>query len=211
MICIEENLPLVHACAHRMEGRGIAYEELFAAGSEGLVKAAKGFDVSRGFAFSTYAVPVILGEMKRLFRDGGAVKVGRALKTQLLSVGRAQEKLRAALGREPTVSEIAKDMDLSREEVAQALAAALPPMSLTVSDDDGELPIAVESEEEKIVCRLSVEQAIDSLPPRDRDIIKLRYFGEQTQSATAKKLNMTQVQVSRRERIILAQLRKILG
>jgi RNA polymerase sporulation-specific sigma factor len=205
MIQIEENLPLVHSLAHRLQGRGVEYEELFSAGSEGLVKAAKGFDESKGFAFSTYAVPVILGEMKRLFRDGGSVKVGRAIKSRYIKIQRAREKLSVSFSREPTVSEIANETGFSAEDIIESEIASQPTVSLST-----DLPIASDSEEEEIISRVSLEDALESLSEQDREIVRLRYFCEQTQSKTAKRLNMSQVQVSRRERAILQKLRLML-
>ena len=136
-----ENLGLVHACAHRLQGRGIEYEDLFSAGCLGLVKAVDAFDFSRGVKFSTYAVPVILGEMRRLFRDGGTVKVSRSLKELSLRVVRGREQLAVRLGRDPTIEELAEELGLTREEVVEALNVSAPPLSLTVSSEEGETQI----------------------------------------------------------------------
>lgn len=193
---------LVHSCAHRFKGRGIEYDDLFQAGCMGLIKAADGFDYNRGVRFSTYAVPVILGEMRRLFRDGGTVKVSRTLKELSLKAVRERERLAKASGREPTISELAEVMELTPEEVSQALGASLPPISLTESDDEGggQLDIPVVSHEEEIADRLAVKEVIQTLDKRDRTLISLRYFGGKTQNQTATLLGMTQVQVSRREK-----------
>ena len=120
---VENNLGLVHACAHRFKGRGIEYDDLYQAGCMGLVKASAAFDAGRGVMFSTYAVPVILGEIRRLFRDGGTVKVSRSLKELGLAAGRTRELLGSELGREATVNEVAERMGRAPEDVAQALAA----------------------------------------------------------------------------------------
>ena len=128
---VENNLGLVHACAHRFKGRGIEYDDLYQAGCMGLVKASAAFDAGRGVMFSTYAVPVILGEIRRLFRDGGTVKVSRSLKELGLAAGRTRELLGSELGREATVNEVAERMGRAPEDVAQALAATTPPLSLT--------------------------------------------------------------------------------
>ena len=138
---IEENLGLVHSCAHRFKGRGIEYDDLFQAGCMGLVKACDAFDFSRGVRFSTYAVPVILGEMRRLFRDGGTVKVSRSLKELSLRVVRGREQLAVRLGRDPTIEELAEELGLTREEVVEALNVSAPPLSLTVSSEEGETQI----------------------------------------------------------------------
>ena len=130
------NMGLVHTCARRFIGRGIEYDDLVQAGSMGLVKAVDGFDVSRGLKFSTYAVPVILGEIRRLFRDGGTVKVSRSLKELSMRVSRERDAFCLREGREPTVCELAERLGIEREQAAQALGAALPALSLTRSDDE---------------------------------------------------------------------------
>jgi len=210
---IQNNLGLVHSCAHRFKGRGIEYDDLFQAGCMGLVKAADAFDTERGVRFSTYAVPVILGEMRRLFRDGGTVKVSRTLKELSMKVTRQRDQFTQERGREPTISELAEIMEIEGVEVAEALGAGMPPISLTESDDagGGQLDIAVEFHEDDLADIISLKEVISSLPPDDRKLIILRYFGNKTQSETAKILGMTQVQVSRREKKILAQLRSQLA
>ena len=136
-ILITENLGLVHSCAHRFTGRGIEYEDLFQAGCMGLVKAFDAFDRERGVRFSTYAVPVILGEMRRLFRDGGTVKVSRSLKELSLKTTKERENFLLKNGREPTVSELSERLSVSAEEVTEALCAAAPVISLTAGEDEG--------------------------------------------------------------------------
>ena len=205
-----DNMGLVHACAKRFTGKGIEYDDLFQAGCVGLVKAADGFDPQRGLCFSTYAVPVILGEMRHLFREGGTVKVSRALHSLSYRVSRVREQMAAALGREPTVEELAREMELDATEVAQAVAVALPPLSLTADEEEGQVDLPVESYEEAVTDRLALRQVLERLPPRDRALIRLRYMGHQTQQATALRLGMTQVQVSRRERAVLQELREML-
>lgn len=210
---IKNNLGLVHSCCTRFKGKGIEYDDLFQAGCIGLIKAQRGFDESRGLKFSTYAVPVILGEIKRMFRDGGSIKVGRTLKELSLKVTRENERLAKALGREPTVNEIAKSLSVSAESVAEALCASQPTLSLTCEDDDGisEFDVAVDGGSEKLIESISLDEVMSSLPDSDRMLIYLRYFGSKTQTETAKQLGMTQVQVSRRERIILGKLRQMLA
>ncbi|BCI59565.1 sigma-70 family RNA polymerase sigma factor [Solibaculum mannosilyticum] len=207
---VSQNLGLVHSCAHRFKGRGIEYEDLFQAGCMGLVKAAKGFDEGRGVRFSTYAVPVILGEMKRLFRDGGTVKVGRTLKELSIKAVRAREHLSNALGRDPTVGELAKELGVEPEEAAEAISASLPPVSLTAGEEEGggQIDIPVEAPEDKLSDLIALKEVVSELPPKDRKLIVLRYFGGKTQTETADVLGMTQVQVSRREKVILRELRK---
>lgn len=206
---IVANIPLVHSLANRFRGRGIEYEELFSAGSLGLVKAYDSFDNERGVCFSTYAVPVILGEIKRLFRDGGAVKLSRSLKELSLRVKRAREEL-TKNGTEPTISELAEYLGITPEEAAEAVGASAPPLSLTAGDDDNEaaeLDVPVESAENSLVDKLALRQCLEKLPEDDRTLIILRYFRSKTQAQTAELLGMTQVQVSRRERRILEKLR----
>ena len=203
---IAANLPLVHSLANRFRGRGIDYEELVSAGSLGLVKAYDNFDFSRGLRFSTYAVPVILGEMRRLFRDGGTVKMSRSLKELSMRVQHAREELTKS-GAEPTVSELADYLGISPEEAAEAVQASVPTMSLTEREEGGELDVPVESAEKSLIDRLALRQCMEKLSEDDRTLIVLRYFRGKTQSETAQLLGMTQVQVSRRERKILNELR----
>lgn len=209
-LLITENLGLVHSCAHRFTGRGIEYEDLFQAGCMGLVKAFDAFDTERGVRFSTYAVPVILGEMRRLFRDGGTVKVSRSLKELSVKATRERENFLLKNGREPTVSELAEILSESEENITEALCAAAPVISLTVGEDEGggQADVPVESPEEQITERLSVIKAVSDLGEKDRMLIKFRYYENKTQTETAKILGMTQVQVSRREKKILEILRK---
>lgn len=125
-ILITENMGLVHTCAHRFTGKGIEYEDLFQAGCMGLVKAFDAFDRERGVRFSTYAVPVILGEIRRLFRDGGTVKVSRTLKELSIRTAREREKFALKEGREPTIKELAERLGVSEEDVTEAVCAAAP-------------------------------------------------------------------------------------
>ena len=206
-----ENIGLVHSCARRFLGRGIEYDDLFQAGCMGLVKVADGFDEERGLRFSTYAVPVILGEIRRLFRDGGTVKVSRSLKELSMHAVRERESFLTSQGREPTVNELANLLGVEPEQAVEALGASLPPLSLTRSsdEDDGEqIDLPVSPPEEKITDHLDLRQVLGELPPQDRALIVLRYLNSNTQQATAEKLGMTQVQVSRRERAILARMRE---
>lgn len=207
---IQENIGLVHACAKRFKGRGMEYDDLFQAGCLGLVKAVDHFDESRGLKFSTYAVPVILGEMRRLFRDGGAVKVGRSLKELSIRASRKAAEFAEKEGRFPTVGELAELLGVEPAEAAQALGAAQMPLSLTASEEDGggQMDISVEGEDEKIAELLSLKQVVKELPPRDQNIIYFRYYKHRTQTETAQALGMTQVQVSRREKVILQELRR---
>lgn len=209
-IIVEQNMGLVHSCAHKFRGRGVEYDDLFQAGCIGLVKAAQAFDFDRGVRFSTYAVPVILGEIRRLFRDGGTVKVSRSLKEMALKVTRAREQLSSVSGREPTVSELAKYMQLDEQQVAEALGAAAPPVSLTETEEEGggQIDLPIDSPEDLLSDLISLRQVMQQLEEEDRRLIVLRYYAGKTQTQTARALGLTQVQVSRREKKILLSMRK---
>lgn len=204
----EENLGLVHLCANKFRGRGIDYEELYSAGCIGLLKAVKAFDTERGVKFSTYAVPVILGEIKRLFRDGGTIKVSRSLKELSMKLQRICDDFRHSEGREPTISELSAISGEPEENVSEALCVSQPLLSLTSSDDEGQIDIPSESPDEAIVDLLALRQIMARLDPKDRILLELRYFKNLTQSKTAEILSMTQVQVSRREKKLLSQMRQ---
>lgn len=208
---IEQNLGLVHACAGRFRGRGMEYDDLYSAGCMGLVKACDNFDENRGVCFSTYAVPVILGEIKKLFRDGGTVKVSRSLKELGMRVQAAREHHMKLCGTEPTLSQLAEELDEPVENITLAIQAAQPAMSLTpenTEDGDRQLDIPVDSPEEALAERISLEEVLRALPEQDQQLIRLRFYGNKTQSETAKVLHTTQVQISRRERRILSLLRR---
>ncbi len=206
----EENLGLVHLCANRFRGKGIEYDDLYGAGCVGLVKAAAAFDRDRGVKFSTYAVPVILGEIKRLFRDGGSVKVSRSVRELGMRISRSREQFALLHGREPTVAELAELTDSSPEDVAEAIAVNLPVVSLTgdpENGNDGQIDIAEPSPDAELVDILSLRQALGALDETDRRLIYCRYFKDMTQTRTAEVLGMSQVQVSRREKKLLMILR----
>lgn len=205
----EENLGLVHLCANRFRGRGIEYEELYSAGCIGLLKAVRAFDSGRGVMFSTYAVPVILGEIKRLFRDGGAIRVSRSLKELSLRLTKLCEDFRQREMREPTVAELSELSGAEESEVAEALCVSRPPLSLTAGDDEeGQTDIPTESPDEGITDLLALRQIMARLEPADRALLELRYFRCLTQTKTARALGMTQVQVSRREKKLLTRMRE---
>ena len=207
---VQSNLGLVHACAKRFVGRGVEYDDLFQAGCVGLVKAADGFEPQRGLCFSTYAVPLILGEMRHLFREGGAVKVSRSLRSLSIQVGRLREKLLSDRGREPTVEELAGELGIEPALAAQAVCVALPPLSLTHAEegDEGQMDLPCDSHEERVTDCLALRQVLAAMEPRDRSLIEMRYLRKMTQQATADHLGMTQVQVSRKEKRILLEMRR---
>lgn len=207
---VERNVGLVRSLVPRFLGRGIEYDDLFQAGCVGLMKAVEHFDPDRGFKFSTYAVPVILGEMRRLFRDGGAVKVSRSLKELSMKAVRLSEKIEMETGEAPSISELATQLGVTPERCAEALNAAVQPLSLTNDEDSGETDVPVDSPEEKIADRLALQQVIKTLPDADQRLLEYRYFGNQTQVETAKRLGISQVQVSRREKKLLLYLRSLL-
>ena len=207
----EQNLGLVHSCAGRFRGRGIEYDDLYSAGCMGLIKAYDNFEEERGLRFSTYAVPVILGEIKKLFRDGGTVKVSRSLKELGMRVQAAREHHMKVCGVEPTLSQLAEELGEPVENITLAVQAAQPAMSLTpenAEEEERQLDIPVESPEEALAEKISLREVIDALPEQDRQLIRLRFYGNKTQSETAKALHTTQVQISRRERKILTLLRR---
>lgn len=208
---IEKNLGLVHACAGRFKGRGIEYEELYSAGCLGLVKACDGFDIGRGVCFSTYAVPVILGEIKKLFRDGGTVKVSRSIKELGLKIHAERERCLKKTGQEPGVVQLAQTLNTTPEQIALAIRASLPALSLTPTDgEDGqkEWDVPVDSPEESLSDRIGLSEVLKKLEPKDQQMIQLRFFAGRTQSETARVLGTTQVQISRRERKILQWMRE---
>lgn len=207
---VTEHFGLVHSIAGRFKDRGIEYEELFSVGCVGLLKAANNFDESRGLKFSTYAVPVIMGEIKQLFRDGGIIKVSRSLKELSLKATRLQEQM-LKNGEEPTISLLAQRLSVTSEEISEALCSALPPVSLSYYDEDDEesqMDIPIEAPQLKATEIIALRQIIDELSDLDKRLIRYRYWGNYTQSRTAQLLGMTQVQVSRRERKLLAMIKE---
>ena len=203
------HLGLVHACCNRFKGKGIEYEELYSAGCLGLAKAMNNFDDSRGLQFSTYAFPVIMGELKRLFRDGGSVKVSRSLKELSLKISRINNEYSLKNGRELSVNELADKLCVTPEQITEALNSARPTVSIDGEDDETAAPVIPSPDiQYEITERLSLINAIGTLEEKDKKIINLRYYQSKTQVQTAKILNMTQVQVSRREKKILTLIRQ---
>lgn len=207
---IKSNIGLVHSIANRFRGRGADYEDLFQSGCVGLIKAVDNFDKSKGFAFSTYAVPVIMGEIRRIFRDGGAIKVSRSLKEKAIKAQSLREKFINKELREPTVSELSHLLDCSEEETAEILNVITPMISLNSCGDEGDdtLDIPID-ESEQLFDRISVHQLISHLDKIEQQIIDMRYYKGYTQSKTAKTLGVSQVQISRREKAILQKLRNL--
>ncbi len=208
---IEDNIGLVHSIAKRFTGRGVDYEDLFQTGCVGLIKAVDNFDESKGFKFSTYAVPVIMGEIRRIFRDGGAIKVSRALKEKSVKAQMLRERFAKRELREPTVSELSDMLGCGVDETAEILNVINPMLSLNSFGEDGSESLDVPFDNrEEIFDRISVMQVMEKLSDEERFIINSRYFNGKTQSETAKKLGVSQVQVSRKEKDILKKLRIML-
>lgn len=209
---IEGNLGLVHSLCKRFSGRGIEYDDLYQAGCIGLIKATDAFDCKRGVCFSTYAVPVIMGEIRRLFRDGGTVKVSRSVKELGMKIGREKQIMEQRLCREPTVRELAAALSVSAEDITEAMCAAQPALSLTREEDGeaGEADLPTISAEDEISDRLLIDSALEKLNETEKLLVIYRYYNYFTQSKTAELLSMTQVQVSRAEKKILAKLREML-
>ncbi|WP_290912902.1 sigma-70 family RNA polymerase sigma factor [Eubacterium sp.] len=205
---IEDNIGLVHSIAKRFKGRGEDYDDLYQAGCVGLIKAVDNFDESKGFLFSTYAVPVIMGEIRRLFRDGGAVKVSRSLKEKSIKVQAIRENFIKKELREPTVSELSELCGIETEELSEVLNVINPVVSLSCTTEDGDETIDIPVDDtDKLFDRLSVHQAIKDLSNDELLLIKYRFYEGKTQCESAKLLGISQVQVSRREKQLLAKLR----
>ena len=205
---ITENIGLVHSIANRFRNRGADYDDLFQAGCVGLIKAVDNFEESKGFAFSTYAVPVIMGEIKRIFRDGGAIKISRSLKEKSIKVQAMRDKFLSKNLREPTVSELASLSGYDVEELSEILNIINPVVSINMLTEEGseEIDIPVD-DSDKMFDRLSLEQVMTTLTETERLLIEYRFYQGKTQCETAKILNVSQVQVSRKEKAILLKMR----
>ena len=205
----EEDIGLVHSIANRFRNRGVDYDDLFQAGCVGLIKAVDNFDKSKGFAFSTYAVPVIMGEIRRIFRDGGPIKVSRSLKEKSIRVQGIRDKFVKKELREPTLTELAELSSLDVSELAEVLNVINPVVSLSYETDDGndEFDIPVD-DSDKFFDRLMVTQLLSQLSETEQLLIKYRFYEGLTQCDTAKRLGISQVQVSRKEKAVLLKLRE---
>ena len=212
---VEENAGLIWSVARRFLGRGTEADDLYQLGCLGFIKAVEGFDLKFGTQFSTYAVPKIAGEIRRFLRDDGAVKVSRSIKEQALTIRTIRNHLSTALGREPTISEISRQTGLTPEEIALAENATASTESIhRQSGDDGfslENVLTDTESEEILVEKISLRQAIERLPERERMVIQLRYFHGLTQQRCAKVLAVSQVQVSRIEKKALEKLRQFMA
>lgn len=218
-LLVEENLGLVGSVVKRFENRGYEREDLFQIGAIGLIKAIEKFDFSYEVRFSTYAVPLVTGEIRRFLRDDGMMKVSRSIKESGWRVKQSREKLEQELGRSVTLQELADDTGLPEEEIALALDASQEVASIyqTVYQSDGSELYLVdkvaddEPEEERLLNRLTVQQLLEMLGPKEQQLIKLRYFEGKTQCFVADQMGMSQVQVSRMEKKILQEMRVLYG
>ena len=212
---VTANSGLIWSVARRFFGRGVDSDDLYQLGCVGFLKAIAGYDESYGTQFSTYAVPKISGEIHRFLRDDGAVKVSRGIKERAALIRSARQSLEQKLGREPALSELAAETGLTPEDIAVAETATGPAESLQrEAGDDGftlEQIIGDDSETERVLERVSLREAIDQLPERERQVIALRYFHDMTQDAASRVLGVSQVQVSRLERRAIGRLRELLS
>ena len=211
---ITENTGLIWSVARRFLGRGVEADDLYQLGCLGFIKAVEGFDPTFGTQFSTYAVPKIAGEIRRFLRDDGAVKVSRSIKEQAAAIKSVRNNLTVALGREPTIQEIAAQTGFTPEEIA--LAENATACTESINRQTGEDGFSLENiltdteSEENLVEKISLRQAVEKLPERENMVIKLRYFHGLTQDRSAKVLQVSQVQVSRIEKKALQRLRELM-
>ncbi|MCE5284570.1 MAG: RNA polymerase sporulation sigma factor SigF [Pelosinus sp.] len=215
---LTNNLNLVRSITHRFMNRGYEWDDLFQIGCMGLVKAIDRFDTTFNVKFSTYAVPMIIGEIRRYMRDDNPIKVSRPIKELATRIYRVQEKLHGTLGREPTIREIAEELILAPEEIVAALEAVQPPQSLydNASHDNGDTPLLVDQikysdgQDNEYFEKLALQEVIGRLPKRERKIIYLRFFEDRTQAEIASEIGISQVQVSRLERQALKLIKDYL-
>ena len=211
---ISENSGLIWSVVKRYVRCGVEPDDLYQLGCIGMIKAVKGFDVTYGTQFSTYAVPKIAGEIRRFLRDDGAIKVGRTLREKGQFLWSAKERLCGVLGREPTLSELARETELPVEEIAEIELANIVPESLQQENAEGltlESTLSNSGEEEKLIEKIALREAIEKLPEQERSVIYLRFFKSLTQQQTARILKVSQVQISRLERKSLCHLREYLS
>ena len=201
---VEENSGLIWSVARRFFGKGVDPDDLYQLGCVGFLKAIEGFDENYGTRFSTYAVPKISGEIRRFLRDDGAVKVSRSIKEQAARIKAARAELEQRIGREPSMSELSKETGMSPEDIAFAETATGAADSINrESGEDGftlELVLGDFGAEEKMVEHVALRAAIEKLPPRERQVIALRYYHGMTQQNCARVMHVSQVQISRLER-----------
>lgn len=208
-----ENSGLIWSIVRRYYGCGVDTDDLYQLGCIGFIKAVKGFDLTYGTQFSTYAVPKIAGEIRRFLRDDGAIKVGRTIREKGQTLWSARERLQSRLGREPKLSELSEETGMTVEEIAGIDLATVAPESLQQETAEGltlESTIGTDGPEENLVEKIALREAIDALPEREKKTILLRFFKGLTQEQTARILQVSQVQVSRLERRAVGHLRQTL-
>ncbi len=210
---VTNNMGLAHLCARRFIGRGVDYDDLIQIASIGLIKASTNFNEELGYKFSTYAVPVILGELKSYFRNDGAVKVSRKIKELSFKINSVIAKYSAEYMNIPTVTQIAEILGEDEELISQAMCASNATVSLTLITQEGEqqMQLPVQSKEEEITDKLSLRQIINNLPKKDKELLELRYYANKTQSEVARLCGCSQVQISRREKKLLIKIREELA
>lgn len=212
---LESNVLLLKSIIRRFKGKGVEYDDLYQLACIGLLKAIRNFDESFGVVFSTYAVPMIIGEIKRFLRDDGAIKISRIIKAQAYKVSKFIEEYTLKHGESPSIDEISTNLSISREDVVIALDSTKAPISLSepIDDKDGDKSseladkIPSDEKEEDMVDKILLKSMIEKLPPREKKIIIMRYFRDNTQSEIAKELGVSQVQVSRIENKIINQFK----
>lgn len=212
------NLKLIFNLVQRFSHRGYELEDLFQIGTIGLIKAIDKFDFTYGVKFSTYAVPMIIGEIRRFLRDDHPIKVPRSYKELVYKVNKSREGLSATLGREPTIGEIAENIGVDREEIVSALEAVQSPTSIhdTLYQDDSDpiyildqLPMEKELDASWFE-KIALKEVLDKLPEREKRVLMMRFYEDKTQSEIAGLLNLSQVQISRIERAALHRIRQFL-
>lgn len=213
---IEMNLPLVSSISKKFLNRGYDYEDIFQIGSIGLVKAINNFDLNYNVKFSTYAVPMIIGEIKRFLRDDGMIKVSRNIKSLARKIHFYKEELTKKFDRSPTIDELAEYSGVDKEELIIAIESSnsLQYLYDTIHQDDGAPVLLIDKlsekgeEDENLIEKIALKEALRNLDDKARQIIMLRYFKDKTQVQVAKMLGISQVQVSRIEKKVLSQMRK---
>ncbi|MDR2634829.1 MAG: sigma-70 family RNA polymerase sigma factor [Clostridiales bacterium] len=205
----EHNMPLIKSVVKHYTGRMIEYDDLIQLGSLGLIKAINNFNADFGVRFSTYAVPMIAGEIKRFLRDDGSVKVSRALKALSMHIAQFSDDFRKRCGRDPTIDEIAAAVGVEPAEAVFAMDSSRYPVSLTPPPDSDDISLLehLASDDEDMIDKMQVKEIIEGLPDRERTIIILRYFRDKTQAEVARLLGVSQVQISRLESKILGKLK----
>lgn len=206
------NLPLIKSIVRRYKNKLIDYDDLMQLGTLGLIKAINNFDTSFGVRFSTYAVPMIAGEIKRFIRDDGAIKVSRSIKSQSMKINHFMEEFRHIFNREPTMKDIADEFKMSEQDVVFTLDSSRYPISIYAENDEDGLSLVdklcAKGSADEDIDKMIIKDLIKSLDERDRKIIYLRYYRDRTQSEIANELGVSQVQISRLEARIIEKMKK---